>query len=262
MIPSLGTSFEGCYVLVGNDEKFATNCVETLLSLSLKIVAIVGSNAPSIESYLEKSEYSSKIKDILFDSSTRPWDKPNVMTAITANALLGINGGIEYLLTKDFLKNCCIINLHPAPLPVNRGSHHSFWAIMDCEQMGATLHWITEGLDEGPIIDQISMDTEPSMTAQDVQQTSNQEAIKLLQNNIIQIMKGEWSMVEQSGRITRHAKKEIISASTIKHDLEYSGEYLLRLSRAVCNKKNGFYIKTENEVYKVVIDSVIRIEEN
>jgi hypothetical protein len=30
----------------------------------------------------------------------------------------------------------------------------------------------------------------------------------------------------------------------------------------VCNKKNGFYIKTENEVYKVVIDSVRLIEEN
>ena len=75
-------------------------------------------------------------------------------------------------------------------------------------------------------------------------------------------MQGEWSMVEQSGRITRHSKKEIVSASTINHDLDYSGEYLLRLSRAVCNKKNGFYIKTENEVYKVVIDSVRLIEEN
>lgn len=262
MIPSLGTSFEACYVLTGDDAKFATDCVEILLSLSVNIVAIVGSTAPTIESYLKKSGYSSKIGDTLFDSSTRPWDKPNVMSVISANALLGINGGIEYLLTKDFLNNRCIINLHPAPLPVNRGSHHSFWAIMDCEQMGATLHWITEGLDEGPIIAKVAMEIKSSMTAQDVQQTSNQEAIKLLQNNIIHIMQGEWSMVEQSGRITRHSKKEIISASTINHDLYYSGEYLLRLSRAVCNKKNGFYIKTENEVYKVVIDSVRLIEEN
>jgi len=128
--------------------------------------------------------------------------------------------------------------------------------------MGATLHWITEGLDEGPIIAQVAMGIKSSMTAQDVQQTSNQEAMNLLQNNNIQIMKVEWSMEEQTGHITRHSKKEIISASTINHDLEYSGEYLLRLSRAVCNKKNGFYIKTKNEVYKVVIDSVLLIEEN
>lgn len=260
MIPSTGTKFDGCYLLVGNDEEFAIGCVETLISLDIRIVAVIGQSSRTLRSRLEKSGYANAISGVLFDDSLRPWLNVNTLQKISDKGLLGINGGIEYLLTNEFLENHCVINLHPAPLPINRGSHHSFWAIMEDEPMGATLHWITEGLDEGPIIASVRKPIKPSMTAQDVQKDSNREAIDLLQNNILNLMKGQWTMAQQEGRVSKHLKREILPASTIIHDGQYSGDFILRLSRAVCNKNNGFLVKTEHGIYKVVVGSVVRLE--
>jgi methionyl-tRNA formyltransferase len=46
------------------------------------------------------------------------------------------------------------LNLHPAFLPYNRGWHTPSWAILDGTPYGATLHFMTEALDEGDIIAQ------------------------------------------------------------------------------------------------------------
>jgi len=262
MIPSIGTTFDACYILVGRDEEFAIKCMEVLISLNISIVAVIGQNALKLKSHFETSRHLIDISDITFDSAKRPWSNLTTLQAISNKGLLGINGGIEYLLTNEFLEKHCVVNLHPAPLPINRGSHHSFWAIMEDEPMGATLHWITEGLDEGPIIASVRKSIEPSMTAQDVQKNSNRESINLLQSNIMNLMNGEWTMVQQNGRASMHLKRDILPASTIEYDSQYSGDFILRLSRAVCNKNNGFVVKTEHGSYKVVVDSVLSIEEN
>ena len=257
MIPAQGSSFNSSYLLVGKDESFALECIELLLSLDIDVIAVIGETAISLKESLGNSRHTDSIQNIIFDSSLRPWNDNNTLQYISDPNVLGINGGIEYLLPEEFLAGRSLINLHPAPLPINRGSHHSFWAIMEGEPMGATLHWISSGLDEGPIIAKVEKKVRPSMTAAEVQKESNQEAIGLLRNNILKVMCGQWSMHEQEGRTTKHFKREIIQASTIEGNLNYSGDYILRLSRAVCNKKNGFFVTTEHGVYKVVIDSVV-----
>lgn len=261
MIPSKGTSFDACYVLIGSDCEFAIACIKTLLSLKLSVVAVVGENSQLIKQHLEKSDFSDSLASIFFDESPRPWENSTMLEILSNQRLIGINGGIEYLLPKDFLHKRCVVNLHPAPLPFNRGSHHSFWAIMEDGPMGATLHWITEGLDEGPIIAKVSRRIDPSMTAEDVQIESNKDALQLLRDHIMNIMNGHWDMSPQDGTVTKHSKKEIISASTIQNDNLYTGEYILRLSRAVCAKNNGFIVNTEKGMYKVVIASIFPLIE-
>jgi dTDP-4-amino-4,6-dideoxygalactose transaminase/folate-dependent phosphoribosylglycinamide formyltransferase PurN len=46
-------------------------------------------------------------------------------------------------------------NLHPGYLPWGRGCYPVFWALWEGTPAGATLHRITAGLQEGPIVDQI-----------------------------------------------------------------------------------------------------------
>jgi len=59
-----------------------------------------------------------------------------------------------YILPPEILaipkKGC--INLHPAYLPWNKGWHTPSWALLDGTPAGATLHFMDEGIDTGPII--------------------------------------------------------------------------------------------------------------
>jgi methionyl-tRNA formyltransferase len=58
------------------------------------------------------------------------------------------------------------INLHAAPLPRYRGQHPLQWMIIQGETEGAvTCHYLTEGLDAGPIIGQAAFPIGPEDTA-------------------------------------------------------------------------------------------------
>jgi folate-dependent phosphoribosylglycinamide formyltransferase PurN len=45
-------------------------------------------------------------------------------------------------------------NLHPGLLPWGRGMYPVFWALWEGTPAGATLHELTVGLDEGPVVEQ------------------------------------------------------------------------------------------------------------
>jgi len=65
-----------------------------------------------------------------------------------------------------------IINTHPALIPAFCGKgmygHHVHEAVLakGCRVTGATVHFVTAGIDEGPIIDQVAVRVEPGDTAE------------------------------------------------------------------------------------------------
>lgn len=262
MIPENGQKFHGCYLLTERNSEFGFQCFQSLMESEMQIVGISGINANEIRTRGEKHYGLRKLRKIFFDQSERPWFNDKFLNITLETGILGINGGIEFMLPQGFLDKRVILNLHPAPLPLNRGSHHSFWSIIEGHPMGATIHWMTEELDAGPIVDTVSMPIPDWMIAADVQVISESEAINLLKKNTGKLFWGNWSSYPQEGRTTKHFKKEILAASTIEGDKVYTGEFLLRLSRAVCNKKNGFYIKTSESIFKVTIQSVTNELEN
>ena len=62
------------------------------------------------------------------------------------------------IIKKDFIEKCeKIINLHNAPLPKYRGVRPINWALKNNEDYhGVTIHQITEGIDDGPILGKIT----------------------------------------------------------------------------------------------------------
>lgn len=72
-----------------------------------------------------------------------------------------------YIMPKAVLQipKVGVLNLHPAWLPYNRGWHTPSWAILEGTPYGATLHFVSEGLDTGPIIHQKKIDISPEDTA-------------------------------------------------------------------------------------------------
>lgn len=65
-----------------------------------------------------------------------------------------INGGTPRILTKSVIKapKIGVINVHPGVLPIFRGCTAVEWAIFLNDKVGNTVHFVNEGIDEGPII--------------------------------------------------------------------------------------------------------------
>ena len=64
-----------------------------------------------------------------------------------------INGGLS-ILKPDVLKNasCRFLNVHPGLLPFYRGQNPIQWSVKNLAPIGATVHFIDEGIDTGPIV--------------------------------------------------------------------------------------------------------------
>tara|TARA_R100001082_G_scaffold110998_2_gene92797 strand:- start:1981 stop:2613 length:633 start_codon:yes stop_codon:yes gene_type:complete len=71
----------------------------------------------------------------------------------------------DKIFKKDFIDSCGkIINLHNSPLPRYRGVSPINWALKNNEkEHGVTIHEITPGIDDGPIIGQIKYSIYPDI---------------------------------------------------------------------------------------------------
>lgn len=71
----------------------------------------------------------------------------------------------EKIIKKDFIDRCArIINLHNAPLPKYRGVRPINWALKNNEDHhGVTIHEITPGIDDGPILGKVTYPIYPEI---------------------------------------------------------------------------------------------------
>jgi methionyl-tRNA formyltransferase len=76
---------------------------------------------------------------------------------------LGISVFYDKIFKKDFIDSCNkLINIHNGPLPKYRGMSPINWALKDeQEEHGITIHEITQGVDDGPIISQLKYSIYP-----------------------------------------------------------------------------------------------------
>jgi methionyl-tRNA formyltransferase len=77
-----------------------------------------------------------------------------------------------------------VLNLHPV-LPYNKGWNTPSWAILDNTTYGATLHFMTEALDEGDIIHQKKLE----IVFADTANTLYQKALELEKEVSMKLMK-------------------------------------------------------------------------
>lgn len=81
-----------------------------------------------------------------------------------------ISAGFRYIVQKEILNvpDLGSVNLHKAYLPFNRGANPNVWSIVEDTPAGVTLHYMTEDLDAGPIIDRRMVEKRPEDTAKDL----------------------------------------------------------------------------------------------
>src|SRR6266496_2289171 len=127
-----------------------------------------------------------------------------------------------------------IYNLHPGYLPWGRGYYPIFWAIWEETPAGATLHEITAGVDEGPIVAQIRVQYNESDTGGSLFQRVREAEENLFLEYLPRITDGKNIPADpQPAGGTYHRQKEFYELKQQTEWEKMSSRDLLRLVRAL-----------------------------
>jgi folate-dependent phosphoribosylglycinamide formyltransferase PurN len=256
-LPTRGEKFEAVICLVGKDLVYSVEAIMRLCAKDVAIAALCGETAEAVWSSV--SARTTIVRPVIF-AAKRPWESADFFDFLTTGRrLLGINCGFDYIIPPQVLESCRFLNVHPAALPFNKGCHHSFWGIMDKTPLGASLHWMVNELDAGPLITSKIFQDDGFMTAEQIQSKSNMLCLELLEENIKEVMTGVAPSCPQ-GTGTYHSKYDILKASTLDETATINVDYLFDLCRATANKGNGFIIRKTGRKFLIRISSIEELQ--
>ena len=125
------------------------------------------------------------------------------------------------------------INTHPSFLPYNRGKHPNFWALVEQCPFGVSLHFITEGIDDGDILAQVHIPYTWEDNGESLYEKAKSAMIELFKSSYIDIKKLTFNRKKQDlGIGSFHFANEIDKVSQINLDGVYKARDLLNLLRA------------------------------
>lgn len=106
-----------------------------------------------------------------------------------------------------------IINLHISLLPWNKGSYPNLWSIIENTPKGVTIHYVSEGIDEGDILLQKEVDLdEDRETLSSSYDKLHTEIQKLFMDNWLELKSGAICAIKQKEEGSKHN-----SADTTKY---------------------------------------------
>lgn len=149
-----------------------------------------------------------------------------------------------------------IINLHPSFLPVSRGKHPYYWSIVEQNDFGVSIHYITPGIDDGNIIAQRKIDFDITATGEKLYQQSLVEMIDLFKETYPKIRENQIKEKSQDSlKSTFHYGKEIKEHSRIDLEKNYKALDLINIMRArtFSGKKSSFFF-LDGKKYYINID--------
>ena len=129
--------------------------------------------------------------------------------------------------------NIDFINLHPSFLPFGKGKHYNFWAIVDKEPFGVSIHKVTQNVDEGDILFQKTISFNWTDTGESLYYKAQAEITTLFRDNYLKIKEKDFVPIPQikdSGSF--HLSKELDAVCFLKLDDYYTVQELLNLLRA------------------------------
>jgi methionyl-tRNA formyltransferase len=174
--------------------------------------------------------------------------------------------GLDYIIAVHFpyifppealsLPRIGVLNLHPAFLPYNRGWHTPSWAILDGTPIGATLHFMDEGVDTGDIIHQKQIDILPGDTAH-----SLYHRVKRLE---LTVFEEAWTLIRMNNpprnsqtltEGTIHKRRDLTPVQPIDLDRSTTARDVLRHLRGLTTNRwdEAAYFEQDGERYRVQV---------
>lgn len=148
------------------------------------------------------------------------------------------------------------VNFHPAPLPEFGGRNLAYHAIMnDAKQFGATLHYMSEQFDEGPLIEVQRFNIEPWMTAGDLVKESHKRLESMFKFWVPELVKNKGIVASfpQDRSKAKYYKKEPINDYPLVSTTMETCLNLQRKIRALtCPPNHYAKIQINGKVYRIV----------
>lgn len=205
-----------------------------------------------------KAKYRNEILETLrlpdsriFDGSTL--QEKDVLTAIRAlKPDIGVSALFDYILKKEFLElfpDGCV-NIHPAYLPYNRGSYPNVFAILDGTPAGATVHFMSDRIDEGDIAAQKEVPVEFTDTGETLYRKLEHACVDLFRSTWPKIVAGTIERILQKPlEGTLHRYKDVNAFDHIDLHKSYDAKHLINILRARTFPpyKGAYFIDEEGE---------------
>ncbi len=159
-------------------------------------IALLATNKPQCSAVTVANQYGVTVEaiDHTSFSSRQAFDK-ELLAAIRSHGIDAIVlAGFMRILTTDFVSAFAgkMINSHPSLLPAFPGAKAVQQALDHGVKItGCTVHFVTEGVDEGPIIAQRAVEVLPADTSQSLQDRIKQVEKVLLPEVVSQLAQGK-----------------------------------------------------------------------
>jgi methionyl-tRNA formyltransferase len=169
--------------------------------------------------------------------------------------LLNLWGG--YIFDDEILlKAKKSLNIHPSFLPFGRGRDPVVWAIRHSHPAGVTLHQITSGVDEGPIIIQEEVKYQFPETGQELYNRVIDRCWKLFNEKWISIRSSENKPILQKLNNMTYKRKDLLKDRLINLDENdlYRSLILRIMAHDFCDGNGDGYcsnVKYNNKSYSV-----------
>lgn len=163
------------------------------------------------------------------------------------------SSGFEHKVPKEIIEvpEQGIINMHPSFLPYNRGAHPYIWPIVEDTPAGVSIHYMTEEIDEGPVIDRKEVRVLPDDTGKDLYTRLQEEQVELFKENWGNMVDDPDASEQDLNGGTHHYRKDLDSIREI--DMDRHGEFIDRLRALTHPPYQNAYFERNNTKYFVDI---------
>lgn len=139
-----------------------------------------------------------------------------------------------------------VVNVHPGYLPYNRGRNPQIWSIIDGTPVGATLHYMEDGVDTGPIITRVAVAIAPSDTGESLRAKLERACVEVTESGLEAIRSATRPTPQSPDEGTLHRVSDVAKVSEIDLDAMYRAGDLIDLLRALSSppQSRGAYFRT------------------
>lgn len=168
-----------------------------------------------------------------------------------------VSAGFRHVVPGDVLAvpSLGAVNLHNSYLPYNRGANANVWSILDDHPAGVSVHYMTEALDAGPIIDRRRVPVRPDDDARDLYERLERAHVEQFRDVWPSVRDGTAETVEQDpDGGTHHSKRDFTDLWPIDRDeTTTAGAFLDRLRALTFPPYKNAYFEEDGERYYVEV---------
>lgn len=233
-------------VLFGNGP-VALDVLRFLMAEGEEVVALVLHDADQRRLGEELIEASGLSADRVFGGGDLRRDE-TVETLRGLNADVGFSALFGVILKPAMLELFPrgVVNVHPGYLPYNRGRNAQVWGIIDGTPVGATLHYMDEGVDTGPIIERVHVAVEPWDTGASLRLKLEQACVTVTCEGWGAVRAGTKPAPQDPSEGTLYRVRDLDRVSEIDPDAMVRAGDLIDRLRALSSppQSRGAYIQT------------------